>query len=169
MSARRAAWACLALGACGYHTGSLMPEGVRSIAVQMASNDTFYRQDEFVYTRRLTQELIRKAKVTVRDRRDADAVLESRILRLGRVPLVEGENDVLLEEGFVGVVEVVLREKGTGRVIDTFVVRRRAEGIRPRGEDLDFERARLAEELAEDTVVALERRSYLLERGLVGR
>jgi hypothetical protein len=166
MNARRAAWACLVLGACGYQTGSLLPEGVRSVAVMMTANDTFYRQDEFAYTRRLTQELVRKAKVVVRDANEADAILESRIVRLDRVPLVEGDRDELLEEGFTGVVEVTLRDARTGRVIDSFEVRRRAEGIRPRGETLDFERARLASELAEDTVVMLERRSYLVERGL---
>ena len=167
MTSRRMVWALLALTACGYQTGTLMPEGVKSIAVLMTENDTFYRQDEFVYTRRLTQELIRKARVVVRDARDADALLESRILQLGRRPLVEGDDKLLLEEGLVGVVQVTLREKATGRVIDTFEVHRRAEGVRARGESLDFERAKLAAELAEDTVVQLERRSFLIERGLV--
>lgn len=167
MSARRAVWACLALTACGYKTGSLLPEGVRSVAVLMAGNETFYRQDEFKFTALLTRELIRKEGVVVRDARDADALLETRIIRLGRRPLVEGERDVLLEEGLVGVVEVTLRERATGRVIDRFEAKRRAEGIRARGETLDDERARLVAELAEDVVVQLGRRSYLVERGLV--
>jgi hypothetical protein len=157
----------LGLSGCGYSTGSLMPEGVRTLAVSVAANDTFYRQDELVYTRNLVAQLVRRAKVRVRDVRDADAILETRITRLGRLPLVEGEKDVVLEEGFIGTVEVVLRRVADGRVIDSFTVSRRSEAIFPRGESLDTARAELAAELAEDTVIVLERRSYLLERGLI--
>ncbi len=167
------AWsaALLAVGliqSCGYQTGSLMPEGVRSLAVSVAVNDSFYRQDELVYTRRLNEQLVRRAKVQLRDARDADAVLEARIIGIVRLPLVEGERDVVLEEGVIGHVEVTLRDHRTGRVIDQFQVKRRAEAVFPRGENLDTARAELAAELAEDTVVALERRSFLLERGYGG-
>lgn len=159
--------AALAAGGCGYSTGSMLPAGARSIAVSVAENDTFYRQDELAYTRHLTRELVRRAHVRVRDARDADALLETRIERLSRLPLVEGERDATLEEGLIGRVEVTLRDKATGTVLDRFEVRRRSESIFPRGEDLDFSRAELARELAEDTVVALERRSFLVEKGYV--
>ena len=160
--------AAVLLAGCGYQTGSLMPEGARSLAVMVASNDTFYRQDELVYTRRLNEQLVRRAKVQLRDARDADAVLEARIIGITRLPLVEGERDVVLEEGVIGHVEVTLRDHRTGRVIDQFQVKRRAEAVFPRGENLDTARAELAAELAEDTVVYLERRSFLLERGYGG-
>jgi hypothetical protein len=156
------------LAGCGYQTGSLMPEGARSIALSVAANETFYRQDEFAYTRRLGAELVRRAKVRLCDARDADAVLEATLVGMSRLPLVEGERDVVLEEGLIGHVEVTLRNPRTGRVIDRFVVKRRAEAVFPRGENLDTARAELAAELAEDTVVQLERRSFLLERGYGG-
>ncbi|HYC76293.1 MAG TPA: LPS assembly lipoprotein LptE [Planctomycetota bacterium] len=171
---RRAAFAravfapCILVAAgCGYQTGSLLPGGATRVAVSMAGNDTFYRQDEFVYTRRLTVELIRRVGVEIREPRDADLILEARITDLRRTPLVEGRRDEVLEEGLVGRVEIVLRDAKTGAILDRFDVRRRSEAIFGRGENLGSARAELAAELAEDTVVALERRSYLVERGLV--
>jgi hypothetical protein len=159
-----AAIALLAPG-CGYSAGSLMPEGVRSIAVPMAGNETFYRGDEFVYTRYVTLELIRKTQVEVRDCRDADAVLHAKIVGLRRVPLVEGKDDVVIEEGLVGGVEVTLTERHSGRLLASFKVERRAEGISARGETLDTERNELMRELAEDTVVRLQDQSFLNARG----
>jgi hypothetical protein len=155
----------LALTGCGYSTGSLMPEGIRSIAVPMARNETFYRGDEFAYTRYLTEDLIRKSGVQLRERRNADAVLCTRLLRMRRVPLVEGDDDIVLEEGLVGTVEVTLSDRRSGRVLTQFTLERRAEGIRPRGETLNFERDRLMLELAKDTVIRLESVSFLAARG----
>jgi Lipopolysaccharide-assembly len=157
--------ASASVSSCGYSTGSLMPEGIRTVAVPMAGNDTFYRGDEFAYTRYLTEELIRKPGVQVRERRCADAVVCTRLLSLRRVPLVEGEDDILLEEGLVGVVEVTLTDRRSGRTLAQFKVERRAEGIRPRGETLNTERDELMRDLAEDTVIRLEGLSLLTARG----
>jgi hypothetical protein len=155
-----------ALSGCGYSTGSLMPEGVRSISVDLAKNDTFYRGDEILYTRFLTAELIRKTDVQVRNRRDADAVLCTRIKRLVRVPLVEGENtDVPLEEGLVGAVDVTLSDARSGRILSQFTIERRSEAIFVRGEDLVREREKLMRELAQDTVVRLQGISLVERRG----
>jgi hypothetical protein len=131
----------------------------------MAKNDTFYRGDEFVYTRFLTEELIRNTQAQVRERRCADAVLCTRLLHLRRIPLVEAKDDVLLEEGLVGTVEVTLADRRSGRVISQFTLERRAEGIRPRGETLDDERVQLMRDLARDTVVRLQGISLLAARG----
>jgi hypothetical protein len=157
------------LGGCGYTAGSLMPEGVRSIAVPMATNDTFYRGDEFVYTRYVSEQLIRHTHVQVRECRSADAILHARLFRIRRVPLVEGRDDVVLEEGLLGAVEVTLTERTSGRIIMNFTVERRAEGISSRGDTLDIERDRLMHDLAEDTVVRLQDQPFLNARGYGAR
>jgi hypothetical protein len=153
------------IAGCGYSTGSLMPEGVESIAVPMAGNETFYRGDEFAYTRYVTRELIRKTHVAVRECDRADAVLHARLLRMRRVPLVEGEDDVVVEEGLIGAVEVTLTERRSGRTLARFTLERRSEAVLPRGDDLARERDRLMLELAEDTVVRLQDHSFLAARG----
>ncbi len=162
---RLAACALGVLLGCGYSTSSLMPEGVQSIAVEIAGNETFYRGDEFVYTRHLAQELIRRTHIAVRDRRDADAVLTTRILGIDRAPLVEDRSDQVIEEGVFATVDVTLTERATGRVITRFKLTRRAEGILIRGETLDTTRVELMQELAEDTVVRLQDLSFLAARG----
>lgn len=155
----------LAVLGCGYSTGSLMPNGVERICVEMARNDTFYREDEFLLTRYVTQELIRRTHVQVRKRADAEAVLVMKITSLDRVPLVEVNRDVVSEEGLIGNVEVELYERSTGKTITKFNLKRRSEGKAPRGEDLTFERDALMRELAEDAVVELQHQSFLVERG----
>jgi hypothetical protein len=154
-----------ALPGCGYSTGNLMPEGVNSIAVPMAGNETFYRGDEFVYTRYLTLEIIRKTHVQVRECKNADAILHAKLLRMRRIPLVEGKDDVVLEEGLLGAVEVTLTDRRSGRIIMNFTVERRAEGLSGRGEFLTFERDRLMRELAEDSAIRLQDQSFLNARG----
>lgn len=150
---------CFVVG-CGYSTGSLMPEGVTSIAVRMGTNDTFYRGDEIALTREITRQLMRRTDVTVREIPKAEAVLSTRILRMGRVPLVVDSKERTLEEGVIGEVEVTLAERTTGRVITTFKMLRRDEGILARGEDLDVVRAKLVRELAEDIVLELQKASF---------
>jgi hypothetical protein len=154
------------LDGCGYSTGSLMPEGVESISVDLAKNDTFYRGDEFIYTRYLTEELTRKTDVQIRTRRRCDAILCTRLKRLTRVPLVEGvHTDKPLEEGLVGSVEVTLTHACSGRILTQFTLERRSEAILPRGEDLVRERDKLMRELAQDTVVRLQGASLVAKRG----
>lgn len=155
----------LVCGGCGYSTGSLMPAGVRSIAVPMATNQTFYRGDEFIYTRYVTQEIMRKTCVQIRECRNADAILHVDIRRLRRVPLVEGRDDIVLEEGFAGEIEATLTERTSGRIIASFKIERRSEAILPRGDTLARERDRLMRDLAEDTVIRLQDESFLRCRG----
>jgi hypothetical protein len=164
-AARLLAVVLLPLAGCGYSTGSLMPEGVGSIAVPMAENDTFYRGDEFAYTRYLSRELIRKTTVRVCECERADAILRVRLVSLRRAPLVEGRDDVVLEEGLVGAIEVRLAERRSGRTIAAFRLERRSEAVLPVGEDLALIRDRLMLELAEDTVVRLQDHSFLAARG----
>ncbi len=138
-----------------------MPEGVSTIAVRMGTNDTFYRGDEISLTREVTRQLMRRTDVTVRDLAHAEAVLSTRILRIGRAPLVVDRKEVTLEEGVIAEVEVVLAERTTGRVISQFKMTRRAEGIRDRGEDLEAVRAKLMRELGEDIVLELQKATFV--------
>jgi len=160
-----AASAALLLAGCGYSTGSLMPGGVQTIAVPIANNETFYRGDEFTYTRFLTENLIRNTHAVVQEGRCADAVLCTKLINFRRVPLVQVEDDVVLEEGLVGVVEVTLTDRRSGRILTSFTLERRSEGYFVRGENLDTIRAKLMRELAHDTVVRLEGQSLLETRG----
>lgn len=150
----------VAVMGCGYSTGSLMPEGISTIAVRMGTNDTFYRGDEIALTGEVTRQLMRRTDVTVREIAKAEAVLSLRILDMGRVPLVVDERERTLEEGVISEVEVVLTERATGRVISKFKMLRRDEGIVQRGEDLNVVRAKVVRELAEDIVFELQKATF---------
>jgi hypothetical protein len=156
----------LSLAACGYRTGSAMPGGVREIAVEVATNDTRYRQLEIAYTRRLSEELRRRAQVRIADPGRAEAILRTRIVQVGRRSLVQRDLDVILEEGVLASIEVSLVDARTGEpLIAPFQMAGRAEAIELRGENLDTSLQEVMEELAERAVDRLEGEAWARRRG----
>lgn len=159
----------LALSACGYQTGSLLPEEVRRVAVDVATNDTFYREIEFDLTRELNAEIRHRSAWTVARRDHADALLSCRILSVGRPTLVESRRDLVSEQAVIVTAEVSLDDLHSGHTLQRFVLANRAEFVVERGETLQTAFAEALKDLAEDIVNRLENESFLIERGYVPR
>lgn len=155
-----------ALAGCGYSTGSMMPGGVRRVAVQLFGNDTDYRYAEETYTRELVRQLSRIGHVTITDPEDAEALVRGRIIYLPRVTLVEDDDDQNLESSVVATVEVELVDPRSGApLIRPFRIIRRAEQIIPRGDTLENVVGEALIEAAGDTVVWIQGQSLLEGRG----
>ncbi len=155
----------LALAACGYSTDSLMPAGVRSVAVQAFGNETFYRRPEILFTDELRHQLLRRGQVALRDPADADALIRGRIISIPRLTLIEDEDDRILEGGVLVAIEVEMLDAKTGvPLIAPFVVSRRSEYIVPRGESLEFAIDEAIRDAAKDTLDRLQADSFLRSR-----
>ncbi|MSR74307.1 MAG: hypothetical protein EXS14_02390 [Planctomycetes bacterium] len=143
---------------CGYSTDSLMPAGAQRVAVAAFENDTEWRGVEMEFTRRLCQELTRRAGVTLVEQRSADAVLHGRITGVRRSPLAEGVKDITIEEGVAVVVEFTLEDPRSGTILaGPFRIVRRAEALTARGETPQhalFDAARLCARDAVDRICA---------------
>lgn len=118
------------LVACGYSTDSLLPAGVRRIAVLPAENETFWRGAEIEFTRTVKRELAQRAGAVLADGAEADALFRAAVKRVVRQPLAEGGADITLEEGLAVNVEFRLEDARTGALLaGPFRVMRRAESI----------------------------------------
>jgi len=155
----------LGLQGCGYSTKSLLPEGVDRLAVDVFSNDTFYREIEFSLTRELSAEIRHRSRVRLTRRNTADAVLQGRILRVHRPTVVENPADFVSEQAVIVTAEVTLKDLTTGKALDRFTLSNRAEFVVERGESLQSAFAESLKDLAEDIVNRLQAQSFLVERG----
>ena len=154
--------------ACGYSAGSLMPAGVRDVAVEVFGNETFYRNDEITFTRHLSRLLIERAGARVVAPARAQAIIRGRILAIGRYPFVDNPMDAVLDSGLVVTVEVVMEDPVTGEpLIPAFQVKRLANQIVARGESLQSAIDDAVRLCAEDAVNRFEAHSFL--RGRAGR
>ena len=152
----------LLLGGCGYQTGSMMPDGISDLAVEMPKNESRYRDLESAYMRVLTRELVRRAQVRIRDPKDAQALLRATIKPIRRRPMVQGNLDELFEGGVFATVVVELVDPQTLEpLMAPFELRRRAEHIPARGESLRFALDEVMAELAEDSVNRIQAASFL--------
>jgi hypothetical protein len=81
-------------GGCGYHHGDggykwsgLHREDVRSVAVPIFTNKTFDRGVEFRLTQALVQRIEAATPYKVRDRKDADTILEGEVVQVTTNPI----------------------------------------------------------------------------------
>ena len=116
-----AACAILAAG-CGYRAGFVVREDIRTVAVPVFANRTFYRDIEIDVTRAVIDELEKTTPYRIVHSATADAVLEGAIVRYRTPVLVEDAADDPVESEVVIAVEVTLRETATGRILSTAFV-----------------------------------------------
>lgn len=148
------------LTGCGYRSGSLMPEGVERVAVDVFENDTFYREIEFTLTREIQRELRHRTSLQLVTRPRADAVLTGRIVDVFRPTLIETTGDLVSEQGVVVTVAARLVSTRDGRVIMETVQRNRAEFVVERGETLESAFAEALFDVAELIVNRLQDESF---------
>lgn len=146
----------LVTGACGYEAGfPLQADGVRTIAVEVAGNETFRQGLEIPLTRQLHEALPRHSGLVVTSREEADARLVVDIVEAqgpalvvgGATPIKEGALDLALRVRLVRRDGTVLREK---RILD------RAEFRVPVGENLSTATRESSYDLARKIVLSLE-------------
>lgn len=125
------------LSGCGYRSGSLMPEGVQRVAVDVFGNETFYREIEFTLTREIQEELRHRTTLQLVTRDRADAVLTGRIIDVQRPTLIETNDDLVSEQGVIVTVAASLVSMRDGRVIMETIQRNRSEFVVERGETLE--------------------------------
>lgn len=117
-----AASGLLCLSSCGYHTGGkgdLVPKSIQTIAVMPFLNlSTRYRLSD-AFQQAISRELIARTRFqVVRDKTNADAILDGTINRVLQGPMVfdpaTGKATIVSISVFL---EVRLTERATGKVI----------------------------------------------------
>jgi len=130
--ARNATLALLLLVAagCGYRSGYLVRDDIKTVDVPVFGNDTFYRGLEVDLTRDVVTEIEKRTPYRVTGAPSADAVLEARITDYRTTVLQEDAHDNPTEKDVVLAVNVTLKDARTGKVLfhdtirdsDTFAV-----------------------------------------------
>jgi hypothetical protein len=156
------AWICTAwlLAGCGYNTGSLMPAGVKTIAVPMFQNETFRRGLEIQLTDAVVQEIATRTELKIAEEALADSVIEGRIVEVDQATAVEDPRDRVTDQQVFVKVAFIWRDRN-GEVIhevenltttDSFVV--------PLGQNLDRALRRAFDKMAEAIVNEMENRDW---------
>jgi hypothetical protein len=144
----------LLLAGCGYTTGyEGIPPGVRTVAVEVVANDTWWQRREIPLTRAVVAALSEHAGKAPAPRAAADARLlvtiedvHTRPL-VGGTPLQEGSVRIAVHVRLVGRDGATLRER---RILD------QAEFRTPVGETLAGAERESLQDLARKIVLALE-------------
>jgi Lipopolysaccharide-assembly len=135
--------ACLAsmliiAGCAGYQVGTLIPADIESVNVMIVGNNTFWRFSEKVQnlsptrtessprpahpmtvtlTRRISEEIVRRTHLKLKNGETADSILEARILDVDHKTIQRDGKDNLTRGEMSIVVEFTWRDRRTGRVI----------------------------------------------------
>jgi hypothetical protein len=91
--------AALFLGACGYHTGLVAPEGTKTVGVEFFGNDGPLRDLEVELQAELAKAVERMVHLRVVDPLRADVVVRGRILDYRKRGGIRSKDNQLLETG----------------------------------------------------------------------
>jgi hypothetical protein len=146
----------LAAAGCGYSTRPLYDPDIRTVAVDVFTNETFRRDLELDLTRKVVRQVRLRTPWRITDRGEADAFLTGKIVDVREVLLSKNANDLNSESSVSVTVEAQLVERGTGKVLRA--VRRTSSQafLIPRGESVTTALDRSITDLAEDLVQGLE-------------
>jgi hypothetical protein len=100
--------ACLALGACGYHTGLTAPEGAKTIGVEYFGNDGPLRDVELQLQTELSNAIARMLPARQVDPGVADLIVRGRVIDYSRRSGIRSPDNELLETGVRITVEATL-------------------------------------------------------------
>jgi hypothetical protein len=147
----------LALAACGYTAGlDLSKEGVRSVAVEVAANDSFRQRLEIPLTTQIYEQLPVHTGLHPASMSTADAVLRVEITDVSERSLVQGSVHPVEEGALLFQVRAILRDRRTGAVLRDRLVTDRAEFRTPIGETESSATQEAASDLARKIALALE-------------
>ncbi len=148
---------CVALGSCGYTAGYAdFGGGLRTISVEVVSNQTHRQRLEIPLTRELNRALHVHTDLTPASFAQADAILRVTITEIRGRNLVSAGGLPVLEGALDFAVEAQLRDRRSGVVLRHIEQLDRAEFRIPLGEDLFSAQLEAVSDLARKIVLALE-------------
>ena len=147
------------LAGCGYSTGFDLPsEGIRTVAVKVAGNNTFRQRLEIPLTAEIQRALPIYDGLYLASFEEADAILTVEITDIQGRSLIQGRAQDPVREGTLDYsVQATLRSRRTGEVLRDRRVFDRAEFRSPIGETEETAIAEASRELARKIALALER------------
>lgn len=102
---------------CGYHGGSLLPSGVRTVHVEMFDNATYRHELELELTEAVQQEIRRRGHLRMADKEVADSVLTGEIVDFHQRTEAKGADDEILSQDVTVFVNMRWTDRRTGRVL----------------------------------------------------
>jgi hypothetical protein len=151
--------ALLLLSGCGYHQQSLFPAEVRSVAVPIFQNRTFYQGLEFEVTEAIIKEIELQTPYKVTGQGSADTILEGSIVDVRQHRLSRTRDGGLVQElEFAILLSFEWRNLRTGKVLrrrDGMEVVGRYVPTRPVGEPVDVGQHMAATAIAQGIVSAM--------------
>jgi hypothetical protein len=140
----------------GWSTTSSFPEGIRTVAVPIATNDTFFREVEFELTDAIVKEIEARTPYKVTSRARADTVLTVQIRRVEMDQLSKSRFTGLGEEVLIGVtIDFEWRDQNRGTVLvdrTAFTGHELFVPSNPTGERMELGRMAVVQQLARDVV-----------------
>jgi len=130
--------AAAALAGCGYHAGFLIPADVKSVHVEVAANETFWREAaktdnldpaaplaeprpafvmEAELTERIKNEIVRQTPLRLSHRNSADSILTTTILSVKPETRFRDARDELLAQRVAVIVNFVWIDRRSGKTL----------------------------------------------------
>jgi len=142
---------------CGYSNTALIPRNIKTVAVPILQNDTFYRGYESELTRALAEEIERKTHLKVVEKDRADTLFTGRITNVYERTLVEDRADQTIEKQITIVLDFRWEDLRSGEVLKSRNdFRQTAEYIIAAGETMVTARREALGDLAELIVEQME-------------
>ena len=142
---------------CGYTSRPLIPSNVRTVHLPIFDNRTFRRGLEFQLTQAVKSELLYKSDLRIADLATADTILIGEIVDVRESVLLEDLNDDIVETGVTITVDLVWKDRRTGRIIaERKGISDTAEFIVTRGESIGTATEEAFRDLAERIVSSLQ-------------
>jgi hypothetical protein len=102
----------------GYQWSSLYRGDVRTVAVPIFTNKTFYRGVEFDLTKAVASQLEARSPYKIADREKADTILEGEIVRVRQRTVSNSPNNTLPQEQlYVVRVNFIWKDLRTGKIL----------------------------------------------------
>lgn len=102
----------LILPACGYRTGLTLPEGTRTVGVEIFGNDSKLRDLERAFHEAITDSLTERVDAPLVPPREAQVVVRGRVVSYTRRGGIRNTDNQLLESGVAITVEARLERDG---------------------------------------------------------
>ncbi len=143
------------LGGCGWQTGLIAPDGVRSIGIEYFNNTTPEPDLEVAFAAVLGESLVTLVALPVRPPDGADLVIRGRIDEFRRRSGVRDEDNQLLESGVRIGVQAELVDRATGITLRTSDARLWGGFAVDRTENELDTRVRVLRNLADEVILDL--------------
>jgi hypothetical protein len=140
--------AAVLLSGCGYTTESIWRKDVQTVAVPIFTTRSLRRGQEFVLTKAVTEEIMRRSGYTLASNENADTILLGEIEELRTPVLVEDSQDRIYEYSVSVTMRLVWRDQRTGDVIYEGNVSESGDAVLSQGESLFSARDEAFRELA---------------------